>query len=78
MAKPDRRIFEKALEMAGCTPEDAAMIGDRLDNDIYPAKMLGMKTVWVRQGFAVYQRPEDAAHEPDAIVDHLSQLKGMF
>ncbi|MBQ2455535.1 MAG: HAD hydrolase-like protein [Eubacterium sp.] len=24
------------------------MVGDRLDNDIVPAKKLGMKTVWVR------------------------------
>ena len=27
------------------------MVGDRLDNDIAPAKKLGMKTVWVRQGY---------------------------
>lgn len=27
------------------------MIGDRIDNDIVPAKALGMKTIWIRQGF---------------------------
>ena len=36
--------------MAGCQAENAVMIGDRLDNDIAPAKKLGMKTVWIRQG----------------------------
>ena len=35
--KPDRHIFELALERAGCKPEEAAMVGDRLDNDIVPA-----------------------------------------
>lgn len=45
MAKPDKRIFQLALERAGCSPRQACMIGDRLDNDIRPAKALGMKTV---------------------------------
>jgi haloacid dehalogenase superfamily, subfamily IA, variant 1 with third motif having Dx(3-4)D or Dx(3-4)E len=40
--KPDFRIFELALSQSHCTPENAIMIGDRLDNDIYPAKKLGM------------------------------------
>lgn len=50
VAKPDRKIFEIALERAGCAPEDAMMIGDRIDNDIMPAKDIGMRTMWVRQG----------------------------
>lgn len=45
VAKPDKAIFTKAMEMADCTPENSVMIGDRLDNDIYPAMELGMKTV---------------------------------
>ena len=53
-AKPDLKIFTAALNKAGCAPADAVMIGDRLDNDIIPAKKLGMKTVWVRQGYAIY------------------------
>ena len=28
----------RALEMANCLVEESAMIGDRLDNDIFPAK----------------------------------------
>ena len=47
---PDRRIFEIALERSGCKPENAVMIGDRIDNDIVPAKQLGMKTIWIKTG----------------------------
>ena len=43
IAKPDRMIFEKAIELAGCQPKDSVMVGDRLDNDIIPAKAFGMK-----------------------------------
>ena len=49
-AKPDLGIFTMALEKAKCEPAKAFMVGDRLDNDIYPAQKLGMKTVWIRQG----------------------------
>ncbi|MDE6763563.1 MAG: HAD family hydrolase, partial [Oscillospiraceae bacterium] len=42
--KPDRRFFEYALAEVGCAPGEAVMICDRLDNDISPAKSIGMKT----------------------------------
>ena len=53
VSKPDPRIFEIALGRADCKAEHAVMIGDRIDNDVVPAKKMGMKTVWIRQGGAV-------------------------
>ncbi|CAI7993209.1 Glyceraldehyde 3-phosphate phosphatase [Geodia barretti] len=38
ISKPDAAIFHLALEQAECAPGDAVMVGDRLDNDIRPAK----------------------------------------
>ena len=52
--KPDERLFEVALQKANCRPDQAIMIGDRIDNDIVPAKRLGMKTIWIRQGLGRY------------------------
>ena len=78
VAKPDRAIFDSALEMAGCIPQEAVMVGDRLDNDIDPAKKLGMKTIWVRQGFSIHQNPENAEFEPDYVIDNLLGLKEIF
>lgn len=78
VSKPDRRIFTYALEQAGCKPEESVMIGDRLDNDILPAKEIGMKTIWIRQGLAVYQQPTREEDTPDFIVENLSQLKGIL
>ena len=78
VSKPDRAIFDKALEMTGCKAQEAVMIGDRLDNDIIPAKKLGMKTIWIRQGFAIYQNPLIAEYQPDYTVDSLSELKEIF
>lgn len=78
IAKPDKRIFEKALELADCQPQDSVMVGDRLDNDIRPAKALGMKTVWIRKGLATYQHINLGKGQADWIIDNLSDLKDIF
>lgn len=45
------------------------MIGDRIDNDIEPANKLGMKTIWVKQGFSVYQIPMNDFQQADYVVE---------
>lgn len=74
IAKPDRRLFDIALERAGCSPYNAVMIGDRIDNDIIPAKTLGMKTIWVKQGFGRYQNVKDDSERADVTVNSLTEL----
>lgn len=73
-AKPDKEIFEKAFELAGCTAEESVMVGDRLDNDIIPAKTIGMKTVWVKNGLAQYQGAELGKDVVDYQIGSLSEL----
>lgn len=76
--KPDTRIYELALEKASCLPHEAVMIGDRLDNDIAPAKAVGMGTVWIKQGFGRLQTPLSEQDTPDHIVEGLSELLRIF
>ena len=77
-AKPDPNIFISALNKAGCKATDAFMIGDRLDNDIIPAKKLGMKTIWVRQAYAIYQKIDDESKVPDYIVNSIDEILAVF
>ena len=49
--KPDRGIFDWALERAGVGPAEALMVGDRADNDVAPAKALGMRTLLLRLSY---------------------------
>ena len=74
VSKPDRRIFEIALERSGCRPEEAVMIGDRIDNDIIPAKMLGMHTIWVKQGFGQYWKITQEREKADCVVNNLAEI----
>lgn len=76
--KPDPRLFAIACEQAGVAPDEAVMIGDRLDNDIAPAKAIGMKAIWIRQGFGGMQSPRSTGEQPDAAVDGLAELLGLL
>ena len=74
LEKPDRAIFQLATTKAGCEPEDAVMVGDRLDNEIAPAKALGFKTIRVLRGHSRFQRPRGADEEPDHTVTSLGEI----
>ena len=78
VSKPDKAIFLRALAMAGCRPENAVMVGDRLDNDIRPAKDLGMTTVRMRKGLAIWMEPACDAEIPDYTVDDLARIPDLF
>ena len=78
VAKPDLRIFQIALDRADCKPEEAVMIGDRIDNDIIPANKIGMTTVWIKQGFGSYAEPKTVEEQPDYIVNSLAEITEVF
>lgn len=74
VSKPDKRIFEIALSRAICKPQHAVMVGDRIDNDIIPAKALGMKTIWIKQGFGKYWNILSEREQADYEVNKLSEI----
>ena len=78
VAKPDLLIFQIALDRANCKPEEAVMVGDRLDNDIIPANKIGMKTVWIKQGFGGYAEPKTVEEQPDYVVNNLVEIIELF
>ena len=78
VAKPDLRIFQIALDRSNCKPEEAVMAGDRIDNDILPANKIGMKTVWIKQGFGGYAEPKAIEEQPDYIVNSLVEIAELF
>ena len=45
--KPNRAIFEKAMEVVGVKPDEVMHIGDSVTSDIEPAKLLGIMPVYI-------------------------------
>ena len=78
VAKPDLRIFQIALARADCKPEEAVMVGDRIDNDIIPANKIGMTTMWIKQGFGSYAEPKTVEEQSDYIVNSLAEITEVF
>lgn len=78
VAKPDPAIFQWALDRAGCAPGQAVMVGDRLDNDIAPAKALGFHTVRLLRGLGACQTPRSPAEGPEFTIRELAELLELF
>jgi FMN phosphatase YigB (HAD superfamily) len=72
--KPDPAIFEYALSHAGTPPERCAMVGDRLDNDVEPARRHGMKGVWLLRGEAPDEPTPEQLSRADLSVRRLTDL----
>lgn len=46
MLKPDRRIYELAMNRLNVLPSECMFVGDGGSNELYGAKSVGMKTVF--------------------------------
>jgi HAD superfamily hydrolase (TIGR01662 family) len=75
LRKPDPRLFLRACDALGLEPHECVMIGDRVDNDIAPAKRLGMAAVLLRSGRHAAQRPRWWGETPDAEVKDVAGLR---
>jgi HAD superfamily hydrolase (TIGR01549 family) len=74
MHKPDPKIFQLAMDLAGIKSESFIMIGDRLDTDIGPANKLGMKTVRYTNSLFKLQEPVDESEIATYVVNSLSEI----
>lgn len=73
--KPDVRLFLLACEDLGVRPEECVMVGDRIDNDIAPARLLGMCTVLFRTGRHIEQQARSVDEVPDVEVRDVAGLE---
>ena len=73
--KPDVRVFLHASEHLGVAPEQCVVVGDRIDNDIAPARTLGMRAVLFRTGRHREQQPRWWDEVPDAEVRTVDELR---
>src|ERR1700686_4261697 len=69
--KPDRRLFQNALDELRVRPEHAIFVGNDRYRDVFGAKQLGMKTVLFASGPAAHHAQNA---EPDYIIYHFSEL----
>ena len=73
--KPDVRLFIRACEDLHVDVRECVMVGDRVDNDIFPARRLGMRTVLFRTGRHIGQQPRSVDEVPDVEVHDVAGLR---
>lgn len=72
--KPDPRLFEIAIEHAGCTKHQLLHVGDSFRNDIVGAKQAGVKSIWLnRQG-----ENKETGKQHDFEISSLRELTGLL
>ncbi|MEV2279067.1 HAD family hydrolase [Nocardiopsis sp. NPDC049922] len=80
VSKPDAAFFDRVLTLAGTarpgiTAGEILYVGDRVDNDVLPARAAGMRAALLRRGLYGYRHAVDPdAGRADAVVDDLHQL----
>jgi FMN phosphatase YigB (HAD superfamily) len=72
--KPDPLFFRMILDGLSVRPEEAVMVGDRLDFDIFPAKLLGLRTVRALVGPYLKQVPPTPLHSPGYTIPEIHYL----
>ncbi len=77
--KPSPEFFDRVISDAHALPAQIAYIGDRLDNDVLPARQAGMFAVFLRRGPWGYlhaHRPEVAC--ASATIESLVELPALL
>ena len=70
IGKPGPLIFQMAMQKLGGTPQNTAMVGDRLETDIAGGKAAGIQTILVLSGISQRQ---DLNHGNPYQPDHIFQ-----
>lgn len=75
-SKPDSAFFGALLESAPFDASEIVYVGDRVDNDLKPAKAAGMRTAFIRRGpwGYIWERHPDMPDAADWMMESLIEL----
>lgn len=72
VAKPDPRFFAQVLRATGAAPAHIAYVGDRVDNDVEPARAAGLHPIFIPRGlWGEVQAPQARGVRR---IEHLTEL----
>jgi len=73
--KPEPAFFARVIEAAGAAAAEIAYVGDRVDNDVLPARAAGLISVFLRRGpWATVQAGLAEAAQAHLTLDSLAEL----
>lgn len=79
VAKPSSAFFDRVVAEAGVPAAEIAYVGDRIDNDVIPARAAGMLAVWLRRGpWGFIQAALPGVVAAGATIGSLEDLPGVW
>ena len=75
--KPDKRIFQLALDHFRVPPEQVAMVGDSLEADILGANQMGIYSIWITRRVCLPEEGE-LTIQPHAVIPTLDLIPGLL
>jgi 4-nitrophenyl phosphatase len=75
VGKPERIMFDLAIEKMNAVRENAATLGDRLETDILGGQRAGLKSIMVMTGVTTPAILTQSSIRPDAVFDDLIALR---
>jgi 4-nitrophenyl phosphatase len=75
IGKPERAMFDIAVENMGTPRESTAMLGDRLDTDIDGAHRAGLNSILILTGVTTRESLAQSRIQPDLVFDNLNVLR---
>lgn len=74
VGKPSPLIFEMALKRLGSSPDETAVVGDRLETDVLGAKQAGLRSILVLSGVTDRDSLASSELKPDFVFDSVREL----
>ncbi|MEU4111974.1 HAD family hydrolase [Streptomyces sp. NPDC027717] len=80
VSKPDPAFFARLTSMVPAEPDEILYVGDRLDNDLRPARRAGMHTALIHRGpwARLTWNTKDAERLPLFRIESLLELSGLI
>jgi len=69
----DIELFKKYVEVNN--PKSTVIIGDRVRSELQIGNIIGVTTIWVKQGKFADEEPENENQKPDFMVGELGEVK---
>ncbi len=69
LGKPNPLMMRTGIQLLGCSPNNAAVIGDRMDTDIIAGVESGTSTVLVLSGVSTRETVNEFPYRPTIILD---------
>jgi 4-nitrophenyl phosphatase len=75
IGKPERAMFDVAVDRLQSNRQETAMLGDRLDTDIEGAQAAGLRSILVLTGVSSRESLEHSKIQPEFVAENLETLR---